>query len=229
MLTYRKSITALLVATALVATSCDYMSNTDKGYVAGTVGGTVLGAGLGAIIGGDYGADIGAHLGMAVGGVAGAAIGANEDEKAYKRQQASMAQVKVADEEDEKTQEYFDEATGMYYTKVSQDHAILFDSRSCDLNGRACKELLRIAAALSDVPFSGIMIYGSTDDTESRDYAMELSRERAEVVRDYLVALGFHEELLTVVGLGSDYPVADNSTLDGRAKNRCVEVYIVRS
>ncbi len=135
----------------------------------------------------------------------------------------------VADDATPAPTEYFDEATGLHYTKVSLDDAILFDSRSCDLNGRACKELLRIAVELREVPFAGIVIYGSADDTESRDYAVELSRERAEVVRDYFVALGFSEELLSVVGLGCDYPVADNSTLEGRARNRCVEVYIVRS
>lgn len=225
MKTRRDTLASILLALCLIATSCDTMSNSQKGYVAGTVGGTVLGAGLGAALGGGHGADLGAHLGMAVGGVAGAAVGANEDAKQARRAVAQSAASAGSETDDGVS--YYDESTGLYYTKVSRDNCILFDSRSCELSGRSCRELLRIAAELRDVPFSEIMIYGSTDDTESRDYSMELSVERAETVRDYFVVLGFDARLLTTVGLSSKYPVADNSTLDGRAQNRCVEVYIV--
>ncbi|MGN1245442.1 MAG: OmpA family protein [Muribaculaceae bacterium] len=225
------STLSILLAISLLTSSCDFLSNTDKGYVAGTIGGTILGAGLGAAFGGDHGADIGAHIGMAVGGVTGAAIGANEDakqaQKAAKAQKRAQAAASSTDEGENTS--YYDSATGLYYTKVSRDNQILFNSRSCDLNGRACKEIIRIAAELHDTPFAGIMIYGSTDDTESRDYSMELSEERAETVRDYFVQIGFDPNLLNTVGLGSQYPVADNSTLDGRARNRCVEVYIINS
>lgn len=203
--------------------SCDSMSNTSKGYVVGSVGGTVLGAGIGALLGGDYGADVGSSIGMAVGGVAGAAIGAEQDAKIERESRRATATVRTSDDDNT----YYDDSTGLYYTKVSEDDSILFGPRSCDLNGAACRQILRISAILNDLPFSGIVIYGSTDDTESRDYSMELSQERADVVAEYFQALGFRASLISAIGLGSEYPVADNSTLDGRAKNRCVEVYII--
>lgn len=214
----------LAMACTLAMTSCDSMSNTSKGFIAGSVGGTVLGAGLGALVGGDYGADVGANLGMMVGCVAGASAGAEKDEKEAKAaQRAAVAELA----NDDNT--YFDDSTGLYYTKVSEDNSILFDSRSCELNGAACKQILKITALLNKTPFAGIVVYGSTDDTESRDYSMELSQERADVVAEYFQAIGFNAKLISAVGLGSAYPIADNSTLDGRAKNRCVEVYIINT
>ena len=222
------SILSFLLSISMIASSCDFLSNTDKGYVAGTIGGTILGAGLGAVIGGDDGADLGAHLGMAIGGIAGAAIGANEDAKQAQKASKAKASAKAANSSTD-YETYYDNSTGLYYTKVSRDDAILFNPRSCDLNGSSCKEILRIAAELRDIPFAGIMLYGSTDDTESRDYSMELSEDRAEVVRDYFLQLGFDYKLVTAVGLGSQYPIADNSTLSGRASNRCVEVYIINA
>lgn len=159
--------------------------------------------------------------GYVAGTVGGTVIGAASQRAAIESEASSIS---VTEPEQVS---YYDDATGLYYTKMNRDDAILFDSRSCELNGYACKEILRIAAELRNIPFAGIMIYGSTDDAESRDYSVELSQERAEVVRDYFTALGFNANLLNVVALGSRYPVADNSTLEGRAKNRCVEVYIV--
>ena len=60
------SILSFILSISIIASSCDFLSNTDKGYVAGTIGGTILGAGLGAVIGGDDGADFGAHLGLSL-------------------------------------------------------------------------------------------------------------------------------------------------------------------
>lgn len=215
-----KSLATLMIISSLY--SCDTMNNASKGYVAGTVGGTIIGAGLGAALGGDYGADVGAHLGMAVGGVAGAAVGAEQDAK-----EAAVAQSPYMDNHTSDT--YYDKDTGLIYRKVSEEDALLFQSRSSKLTSQSRKEILVIAAALRDIPFSGIVIYGSADDTESRDYSYELSYERACAVADYFVGLGFNERLISVVGLGNEFPVADNSTIEGRARNRCVEVYIVNA
>ena len=131
------SILSFILSLSIIASSCDFLSNTDKGYVAGTIGGTILGAGLGAVIGGDYGADLGAHLGMAVGGVAGAAIGANEDAKQAQKASKAKTQAKAANPSTD-YDTYYDKSTGLYYTKVSRDNGILFDPRSCDHAERFC-------------------------------------------------------------------------------------------
>jgi len=71
-----------------------------------------------------------------------------------------------------------------------------------------------------------ITITGHTDNVGSEDYNMKLSLRRAEAVRDYLVGLGIDPGKLEVKGEGMTNPMADNSTAEGRAKNRRVEVDI---
>lgn len=215
-----------LATSGMLLTSCDIMNNSSKGYLAGSVGGTILGAGIGAAIGGDYGAGIGANLGMAVGGVAGAAIGAEQDAKEMGKQQNEYLSSSITNAKDY-SNSYYDKETGQIYTKVSDDNSILFSSRSSELNDASIKEIFKIATNLRGIQFGGIVIYGSTDDTESRDYSYELSLDRANMVGNYFADLGFDEKMIHIIGLGNDFPVSDNSTFDGRAKNRCVEVYVV--
>lgn len=222
-----KGVTLAALCSSIMLTSCDTMSNASKGYLAGSVGGTVLGAGLGAIIGGDYGADVGANLGMVVGGVAGAAAGADMDAKEAAASRTQYASTASSSQSYSSGNSYYDKDTGLIYTKVSDGNSILFDSRSSNLNRDAYKEIHSIILKLRQVQYAGIVIYGSTDDTESRDYTYELSNDRANAVADVLVESGVNGGQISVVGLGKDYPVADNSTYDGRAKNRCVEVYII--
>ena len=56
-----------------------------------------------------------------------------------------------------------------------------------------------------------------------------ISKERAEAVANFLVGNGIARNRITTEGLAFDQPVADNSTAEGRAKNRRVEVYITAS
>ena len=56
---------------------------------------------------------------------------------------------------------------------------------------------------------------------------MTLSKQRAEAVRDYLMSLGADPAKFQVGGGGENNPIADNTTDEGRAKNRRVEVEVV--
>jgi outer membrane protein OmpA-like peptidoglycan-associated protein len=67
-------------------------------------------------------------------------------------------------------------------------------------------------------------ISGHTDSTGSADLNRELSMSRAEAVRDYLVARGVDPSRLEVQGYGADRPIDDNGTIEGRARNRRVEI-----
>ncbi|MGE5347423.1 MAG: OmpA family protein [Acidithiobacillales bacterium] len=69
-------------------------------------------------------------------------------------------------------------------------------------------------------------ITGYTDNIGTEAYNKKLSLKRAEAVRDYLVSLGVDAGKLEVSGEGMSNPVADNSTAEGRAKNRRVEVEV---
>ena len=121
---------------------------------------------------------------------------------------------------------FHDDEEGVTYIKVSGDNSILFEPRSADINMDALKELFFIAALLSDKPFSEMIIYGSADNTESRDYSMELSEERAETVAEYFMSLGFTPDVMQIVGLGDTDPASFENTIEGRALNRYVDVFI---
>jgi outer membrane protein OmpA-like peptidoglycan-associated protein len=69
-------------------------------------------------------------------------------------------------------------------------------------------------------------IEGHTDNVGSDATNSELSLRRALSVRDYLIGLGVAASRIDVDGYGPSRPVADNSTADGRARNRRVEIVI---
>ena len=72
-----------------------------------------------------------------------------------------------------------------------------------------------------------VMITGYTDNVGEPDYNSTLSLQRAEAVRDHLISLGADPTKFQVSGAGEAKPIADNSTEEGRAKNRRVEVAVI--
>lgn len=89
----------------------------------------------------------------------------------------------------------------------------------------AADKLLVIAKACSGLK---IQIRGFTDNEGKKANNTRLSLRRAEAVREYLVAQGLSQDLLTAVGFGPDRPVASNRTASGRAKNRRIEIRVTR-
>ncbi len=72
-----------------------------------------------------------------------------------------------------------------------------------------------------------LVIEGHTDSTGSEEVNEHLSHQRAESVRDYIVANGtLSEEKVVAIGYGSKRPLASNETLEGRAINRRIDVII---
>ena len=72
-----------------------------------------------------------------------------------------------------------------------------------------------------------VMITGYTDNVGEPGYNSTLSLQRAEAVRDHLISLGADASKFEVSGAGETSPIADNSTEEGRAKNRRVEVAVI--
>jgi len=72
-------------------------------------------------------------------------------------------------------------------------------------------------------------IVGYTDSKGSAAYNQKLSQKRAEAVADDLIARGVDANQLSALGMGEDNPVADNSTSEGRAKNRRIEAELTRN
>lgn len=86
--------------------------------------------------------------------------------------------------------------------------------------------LNQIANAFIDEPSWRVEVQGHTDNVGSIETNQRLSEERANAVRDFLIKAGVPEQQLIAHGYGPSMPIADNSTADGRAKNRRVEFVI---
>jgi outer membrane protein OmpA-like peptidoglycan-associated protein/uncharacterized protein YidB (DUF937 family) len=106
---------------------------------------------------------------------------------------------------------------------------IHFDTGSANISSDSLDILGVAANALKSSPAgTRVEIGGHTDNTGDPAANMKLSEDRANAVRTKLVNLGVPADLLTAKGYGDTKPVADNSTEDGRAKNRRMEFTVVR-
>ncbi len=71
-------------------------------------------------------------------------------------------------------------------------------------------------------------IIGHTDNQGLRASNLSLSRARADTVKSYLAAKGLNAERLAASGQGSDRPIANNNSVEGRARNRRIEFRIAQ-
>jgi outer membrane protein OmpA-like peptidoglycan-associated protein len=103
---------------------------------------------------------------------------------------------------------------------------VLFASGRSELLGSAQGKLDQIAGALVDEPEHKITVEGHTDSRGSNGMNQALSQRRADSVRDYLVSHGVPSNQISAEGFGPNHPVANNSSAEGRANNRRVEIVI---
>jgi outer membrane protein OmpA-like peptidoglycan-associated protein len=103
---------------------------------------------------------------------------------------------------------------------------ILFDTNEATLKTETRIVLAKLAGILLIMPELNLRVEGHTDSTGSPDHNQRLSERRAISVRDYLAQQGVAARRTVAVGYGFDRPVADNTTREGRAKNRRVEIII---
>jgi outer membrane protein OmpA-like peptidoglycan-associated protein len=85
----------------------------------------------------------------------------------------------------------------------------------------------KAVAMMTDFPETRWEISGHTDFVGTREYNQQLSARRAQAVVEYLVGKGIAADRLKAVGYGPDRPVGDNTTAEGRAKNRRTEFKLV--
>ena len=193
------------------------MNNTTKGGLIGAGGGAVLGGLVGNLAGNTL---VGAAVGTAVGAGVGVIIG-NKMDKAAAAVEAAVPDAEVEEVTD---------ANGLQAVKVTFDSGILFATNKSDLSVDAKASLTKFGAVLQDNADMDVAIYGHTDSTGSDEINDPLSLRRAQSVQNYLQETGVSAAQITVVeGKGSKEPVADNSTVEGRAMNRRVEVYLYAS
>ncbi|WP_394430943.1 OmpA family protein [Streptomyces sp. SGAir0957] len=104
---------------------------------------------------------------------------------------------------------------------------VLFPKDSAKLNPDARSRIQTIADEINTQKAGAVRVFGFTDNLGSYAHGLTLSKKRAEAVHDELTAaLGAEGGNITfqVRGYSEDYPIADNTTEQGRKKNRRVEV-----
>lgn len=104
---------------------------------------------------------------------------------------------------------------------------IFFEYNSATLLPESYPELNRVYKILIDNPTVKLELSGHTDSIGGHEYNMRLSQQRAESVRNYLLEKGISPSRLIAKGYGLTKPIAPNSTEEGRALNRRVEMKIL--
>ena len=120
------------------------------------------------------------------------------------------------------------ETTRLDADRILTREKVLFETDSAVLLPEGKSVLDEVAAILTEhAELSKIRIDGNADSTATHEYNQELSEQRADSVRDYLVTKGVATERLVTRGFGEEKPVANNATDLGRSKNRRVEFRIL--
>jgi len=101
-----------------------------------------------------------------------------------------------------------------------------FDYNTAEIGDQGQREVELIAKLLRQKPRRPVVIEGHTDDIGSEDYNLALSMARAQAVKQALITHGVEGDRLILSALGETEPLAFNTTEDGRARNRRVEVII---
>jgi outer membrane protein OmpA-like peptidoglycan-associated protein len=204
-----KRIAYLLCGLAILGCwSCESMNRQQQGAVIGAAAGGVVGG----LIGNEAGnTAVGAILGAAIGGAAGAYIGD------YMDKQAAEIERDIAGAKIERIGEGI---------KITFDSSLLYEVDQAVLNQKSQEELGQLATILNKYPDSNILLEGHTDATGSEAHNMNLSRQRAQSVSDYLIDQSVAPARVSIEGYGESQPIADNDTVEGRQANRRVEVAI---
>lgn len=103
-----------------------------------------------------------------------------------------------------------------------------FATASATILPESEEQLNNIAAVLKAYPDVTVKVGGYTDNSGDRTANRRLSQQRAEAVRRALVGKGIAANRLVAEGYGSDHPVGDNTTEEGRAQNRRIALRVTR-
>ncbi|MEO8934253.1 MAG: OmpA family protein [Xanthomarina sp.] len=189
-------------------------NNKQKGAVIGAAGGAVLGAILGNNLGKGGNSELGAVIGGVVGGGAGVLIGNRMDKQAQRiEEEIPGAQVERIDDAIVVT---FDENSGVY-----------FATDKYDINNASQQSLNKLSNIFKEYSDTKILVVGHTDSVGAESYNMTLSKNRANSVTNYLMSTGLNSGRFTTKWFGESQPKHDNSTAEGRAKNRRVNIAIL--
>lgn len=212
-----RAITAAVLVAAITLTGCANMTQTQQDSAKGAAIGAAAGALLGVATGGSKRAGTGAVIGAGAG-----ALGGYIWSQKMQEQKAAMEKATAG--------------TGVGVTQTADNRLkldipadISFDVGRSTVKSNLAGVLNQFANTLNANPVTTVTIVGHTDSTGSDAVNNPLSLDRANSARDYLIARGVGVARFSTEGRGSREPVADNSTAEGRAKNRRVEIYVAEA
>ena len=219
---HKTAITSMFVAClALLASSCaSYTGQTnDPNDPNRTRNNALIGAGIGAVAGllsGSSATERRQHamIGAGIGGLAGGAVGAYQDrQEAELRRQTAGTGIDVVRDGD--------------IIKLNLPDGVTFDFNRTELKPQFYPALNNVAATLREYNQTMVEVSGHTDNVGSEAVNQRISEQRAQNVASYLIGQGLQRERFEVAGYNFRHPVADNSTEQGRALNRRVEIRLI--
>ena len=158
------------------------------------------------------------EVSQAAGKQAATQLAASESARMLAEKRASDAMVALA-----KLAAVKEESRGLVITLSG---SVFFRSNEAVLLPEAQARLGEVADALMATKEMSILIEGHTDSQGSDAHNLELSQQRAIVVRNFLTSRGYDATRVRAVGIGEARPVADNNSPEGRANNRRVEIIV---
>jgi outer membrane protein OmpA-like peptidoglycan-associated protein len=186
-------------------------SSATKGATIGAITGAVIGA-----ISGDSARERRKRvlIGAGVGALAGGAVGSYMDQQeAELRRELEDSGVSVTRRGDD--------------IILNMPSHIGFSTGSADLNARSFPILDSVSKVLVKYNKTLIEVAGHTDNVGTAENNQSLSERRANTVAQYLISRGILRDRAIIVGSGEGRPMADNSTAEGRALNRRVELSLL--
>ena len=202
----------------IVFPACAPQTRTQKGAAVGAGGGAAAGALVGYLIGKDAESTlIGTAIGAAVGGATGAGVGRMMDNQERDMREA-LAESEAAAIRREGN-----------LLAISLKGDVTFDTDSAIVKPGLYTEIDRITGVLNQYPETVIRVEGHTDSRGSEQYNMELSGRRAAAVQNMFVQRGLSQGRVEAISFGEAAPIASNNTVEGRARNRRVEIKVAPS
>ncbi len=198
---------------ALALAGCETYQERPK-TAAGVGVGAATGAVLGNVVAGSGKRTQGALIGAAVGALAGGLIGnyMDEQERALRAQTAGTG-IEVQRQGDS--------------ILLNLPEGVTFDVGRATIKPQFYRALDAVASTLNQYGNTRIEIEGHTDSTGPAAMNQQLSENRAMAVASHLASRGVARDRMYAVGYGMTRPIADNSTAEGRARNRRVEIIVI--
>ena len=185
------------------------VNNTTQGSLWGALGGALLGAAVAS----KKDRKKGALQGAGIGAIAGGSVGFYMDKQEQKlRQTLGDSGVSVTRKGDS--------------IILNMPGNITFNSNSAALKGQFHNTLKSVVLVLNEYESTLITAMGHTDSTGSSEYNQNLSEQRSVSVANFLANSGVAKQRLAAIGYGENRPITSNTSSDGRAQNRRVELQL---